>query len=481
MNLQCFESVVVSDPVVHGNSVYTKISCKDTEGKTHSFNLRFKYEEQLSQEQLALLRIAAVMPLLNYGLFTKQIRLDFQVSRADFSLLNDLLGIFTKDIFINKLVRNKNPYVLSEFLPTKSEVLEENACPMAKIIALNLVEDAPLSSELKEESCGVLSSGGKESLLTYAMLKEIGAEVHPLYVNESGGHWRTALPAYRYFKDHYTNTTRVWTNVDRFYTFMLDHMRIIRKDHRKIWADTYPIRLSIFPFYIFLLLPIFVERRIGNILLGSEFDDPRLSPFYEGIRHFFGVYDQTQDYDVRMEQWFSKRIPGMCQWSAVRSISGLIVERILTKRYPELACLQRSCHSCHFEHGALIPCGKCSKCQGVLLFLLANQVDPSIIGYTKTDVEALPARITQGGLRIDEDEKNRALFLAKLVPSSDDNEIRHIETVHLHKPNSDLQLLPKCFRTPILRILMEYTEGFSKLKGNKWIGASLPSELAKEL
>ncbi len=481
MNLQCFESIVVSDPTVQRNCVYTKISCKDTEGKKHLFTLRFKYEEQLSQKQLVLLRLAAVMPLLNYGLFTKEIRLDFQVSQADFLLLNDLLDIFTKDIFINKFVRKKNPYVLPEYLPTASEVTEENARPLAKIIAVNLVvEDAPVSSNLKEEACGVLSSGGKESLLTYGMLKELGAEVHSLYVNESGGHWRTALPAYRYFRDHYANTTRVWTNVDRFYTFMLDQMRIIRKDHRKIWADTYPIRLSIFPFYIFLLLPLFVERCIGNILIGSEFDDPRLSPYFAGIRHFFGVYDQTQDYDVRMEQWFSKRIPGMRQWSAVRSISGLIVERILTKRYPELARFQRSCHSCHFEHGTLIPCGKCSKCQGILLFLLANQVDPSIIGYTKTDVEALPARIAQGALRIDEDEKNHALFLAKLVPSSEDVEIRHIETIHLHKPNSDLQLLPKCFRSHILKILMEYTEGFSKLKGNKWIVASPPSELAKE-
>ena len=481
MNLECFESISVSDPIMRRNSVYTNISCIDIEGKKHSFLLRFKYEEQLSQKQLVLLRIAAAMPLLNYGLFTKEIRLEFQISQADFSLINDLLDIFTKDIFINKIVRKKNPYVLPEYLPSKSEVLEENASPLAKIIAINLVENVPISSKLKKESCGVLSSGGKESLLTYAILEEIGAEVHPLYINESGGHWRTAIPAYRYFKDHYTNTTRVWTNVDRFYTFMLDQMRIIRKDHRKIWADTYPIRLSIFPFYIFLLLPIFVKRRIGNILIGSEFDDPRLSPCYAGIRHFFGVYDQTQDYDVRMEQWFTKRIPGMRQWSAVRSISGLIVERVLTKRYPELAHLQRSCHSCHFEHGALIPCGKCSKCQGILLFLLANQVDPSIIGYTETDVETLPARIAQGALRIDEDEKNRAIFLAKLVPSSEDIEIRHIETIHLHKPNSNLQLLPKYFRSPILKILMEYTKGFSKLKDNKWIVVALPSELATKI
>jgi hypothetical protein len=474
MDLKCFESISVSDPIMKGSSVYTNILCIDTEGKKHSFTLRFKYEEQLRQEQLVLLRLAAVMPLLNYGLFAKEINLDFQVSQADFSLLNDLLEIFTRDIFINKLVRKKNPYVFSEYLPSKSEEIEENARPLAKIIAINLVEDAPISSKLKEESCGVLSSGGKESLLTYAMLKEIGAKVHPLFVNESGGHWRTALPAFRYFKNHYSNTTRIWTNVDRFYTFMLDHMSIIRKDHRKIWADTYPIRLSIFPFYIFLLLPIFVKRRIGNILIGSEFDDPRLLLCYAGIRHFFGVYDQTQDYDLRMEQWFAKIIPGMRQWSAVRSISGLIVERILTKRYPELARLQRSCHSCHFEHGALIPCGKCSKCQGVLLFLLANQVDPSIIGYTKTDVETLPARIAQGALRIDEDEKNRAIFLAKLAPLVEDVETPHVETIHLHKPNSDLQLLPECFRSPILKILMEYTEGFTKLKDNKWVVAYLP-------
>jgi len=316
MNLQCFDSIAVSEPVLQGNSVETKISCINTAGEQHFFNLRFKYEEPLSQKQLSLLRIASVMPLLNYGLFTREIILEWQVTKADFSLLKDFLDVFSKDIFINKLVRKKNLYVLPQFIPSESEVSEANARPIAKIVADSLVE-VPISSEFNENACGVLSSGGKESLLTYGMLKEAGAEVHSLYVNESGGHWRTALPAYRHFKEKYPNTARVWTNVDRFYTFMLDQMRIIRKDHRKIWADTYPIRLCIFPVYVFLLLPIFAKRRIGNILIGSEFDDSRMSSYFAGIRHFFGVYDQTQDFDVRMEQWFSKRMPGMRQWSAV--------------------------------------------------------------------------------------------------------------------------------------------------------------------
>jgi hypothetical protein len=477
VNLQCFESIEVSEPVLQGMSVKTKISCINVDGKESSFQLRTKYEDALSQKHLALLRMASVMPLLNYGLFTKEIRLKWQVSEADFSLLNDFLDVFSRDIFINKLVRRRNPYVLSQFIPSDVEVSEANACPMAKIVATSLVVDAPISSELNGNSCGVLSSGGKESLLTYGILKEIGAEVHPLYINESGGHWRTAIPAYRQFRDNDPNTVRVWTNVDRFYTFMLDHMRIIRKDHRKIWADTYPIRLCIFPVYVFLLLPIFAKRRIGNILIGSEFDDPRMSPYFAGIRHFFGVYDQTQDFDIRMEQWFSKRVPGMRQWSAVRSISGLIVERILTRRYPELARVQRSCHSCRFDHGSLLPCGKCSKCQGILLFLLANNVDPSIMGYSDEDVALLPARIAEGNLRLDEDEKNYALFLAKLLPNLKDQEPLHIETIHMHKPTSDLQLLPAHFRSPILKILTKYTKGFSILKDESWVTASNPVDL----
>jgi hypothetical protein len=480
MNLQCFESITVFEPIVRGNSVETKISCISTAGEQNCFHIRFKYEEPQFQKQLPLLRIASALPLLNYGLFTMEIRLDWQVSKADFLLLNDFLDVFSKDIFINKLVRRKNPYVLPQFIPSEAEVWKTNASPIAKIVAKNLVDDFAIASKFNPNSCGVLSSGGKESLLTYAMLKEIGAEVHPLYVNESGGHWRTALPAYRQFRANDYNTARVWTNIDRFYTFMLDQMRIIRKDHRKIWADTYPIRLCIFPVYVFLLLPIFVKRRIGNVLIGSEFDDPRAPSCFAGIRHFFGIYDQTQDFDVRMEQWFSKRMPGMHQWSAVRSVSGLIVERILTSRYPKLARVQRSCHSCRFSQNSLLPCGKCSKCQGILLFLLANKVDPSIMGYSERDVSVLPARIRKGHLRLDEDEKEYALFLAKLLPKLKDQKMRHIEQIHINKSTSDLGLLPGRFRIPIIKILTEYTNGFSMLDGESWVTVPNPYDLTKE-
>jgi hypothetical protein len=473
-NLQCFRSIEIWEPSRQGKRVITRIFCEDMERKRHDFALCFRYDEPLGPEQLPLMRMASVMPVLNYGLFAKEIRLGYPISEADISLLNDLLDVFSKDIFINKFVRRKNPYILPGFAPAESDVSEANARPLAKIIPLSLVGDTPISEGFKENSCGVLSSGGKESLLTYAMLKEIGANVYPSYVNESGGHWRTALPAYRQFLENEPNTARVWTNVDRFYTFMLDHMRIIRLDHRKVWSDTYPIRLCIFPVYVFLLLPVYASKKIGNLLIGSELDDPRVPPYFKGIKHYFGVYDQTQDFDLRMEEWYAKRMPGMRQWSAVRTVSGLIVERILAARYPDLARVQRSCHSCHFVMGKLVPCGKCSKCQGVLLFLLANGVDPSIMGYRQEDITGLPDRLAKGELRLDEDERDHSIFLAKLEPRLGGKEHLHIETIHLNKPTSDLELVPERFRFPLIKILEKYTKGFTKLEKNSWIPMTAP-------
>jgi len=157
----------------------------------------------------------------------------------------------------------------------------------------------------------------------------------------------------------------------------------------------------------------------------------------------------------------------MRQWSAVRPISGMIVERILTRRYPELARVQRSCHSCRFENGKLVPCGHCSKCQGVLLFLLANHVDPSVMEYKPKDVVDLPGRILKGELRLDEDEREHSIFLAGL-PGLVGRECSHVETIHLNKSTSDIELVPTRFRGSLIKIMREYTKGFTVLDGDSW-------------
>ncbi|MDG6229739.1 MAG: hypothetical protein QCH96_07220, partial [Candidatus Thermoplasmatota archaeon] len=242
------------------------------------------------------------------------------------------------------------------------------------------------------------------------------------------------------------------------------------KDHRNIQADTYPLRLCIFPFYIFALLPVFTKHRIGHLLLGSEFDDQRCIPFHQGIPHYFGIYDQHQDFDRVMNTWYAKRIPSMVQWSAVRSISGLIVERILVNRYPTLSQLQRSCHSCHIDNDSIVPCGRCSKCLGVMLFLLANHIDPKLLNFQDIHIDNFQQQLETSSLRLDEDEKNHSLHLANIsygnqTPYSKD----HVEMIHVDTYLCDPYQIPEPFRRSLYQLFERYTKGYCTLKTNEWI------------
>ncbi|HWR27694.1 MAG TPA: hypothetical protein VN377_04570 [Candidatus Thermoplasmatota archaeon] len=469
-NLLCLSSISLSDPMIEKNVARAEIIVIESDGTESRFELMNKYEHELMQSHLPLLRLAFCMPLLNYGLFSKKIKLNFPISKADISLLNDLNVIFSRDIFVNKIAQKTNPYILPEFFPDQEKIGPHDGDPTAVIQPKQIIDDVPISENMDAMKSGVLSSGGKDSLLTYGLLKELGSTVYPLYMNESGGHWRTALTAYQNHKKTEPNTQRVWTNVDRFYSFMLDHLRFIRSDHRKIWHDTYPIRLCIFPFYVFSLLPIFVEERIGNLLLGSEFDDLRYEVQYKGIKHYFGVYDQHQDYDVRMNQWYEKRIPGLYQWSALRNISGLVDQNILVRRYPALAKLQRSCHSCHIKNGVVYPCGTCSKCLGILLYLLANDLDPTLMKYRRKDIEDFYINVGVSSLKLDKDEKDQSFYLLKRQGSIPKVQcVDHVEKIHVHESTCDPNLYPRQFRNGLLKILEEYTTGYCSLKNKKWV------------
>ncbi len=455
---------------IEKNTACAEVIVRESDGIKSRFELINKYAQGLHKRHLPLLRLAFCMPLLNYGLFSKKIQLNFPISNADFSLLTDLNVIFSRDIFVNKIAKGTNPYILSEFFPNPKKIKPTDGDPNVVIHPTRLIADTPIDETMDATKSGVLSSGGKDSLLTYGLLKELGSTVYPLYINESGGHWKTALTAYKYHKKTEPNTQRVWTNVDRFYSYMLDHLRFIRSDHRKIWYDAYPIRLCIFPFYIFSFLPIFIDEKIGNLLLGSEFDDLRYEIQYKGIQHYFGVYDQHQDYDVRMNQWYEKRIPGLHQWSALRNISGLVDQKILFHRYPALAKQQRSCHSCHIKNGVVYPCGTCSKCLGILLYLLANDIDPTLMKYQQKDIEYFCKNVAVSSLKLDKDEKDQSFFLLKQQRSMPKIKcVDHVEKIHVHSLTCDPHLYPKQFRDRLLKIIEEYTTGYCILKDGEWV------------
>ncbi|MEB3756049.1 MAG: hypothetical protein GSR79_04235 [Desulfurococcales archaeon] len=421
--------------------------------------------------------------MVNYGLFADKLVFDVPLTVLDQKFLEDMTRTTARDIFVNRIIEDTG-FLKPEYRPDPETVKPEEAEPRSELVFTNTVDSTSTIDDLDETKCAVMSSGGKESLLTYGVLREIGCRVYPCFFNESGHHWLTALTAYRYFKEHDKRTLRVWSNVDRLYTFIGRHMKILKENaYEKDKAEVYPIRLFFFEHYVFSFLPLIYKRKIKNILLGNEYDDPsRTSYWYRGIRHYNAVYDQSQEFDKYMTNWFKERGFRFRQWSAVRPLSGLIVERILSDRYPSLFKLQRSCHSVHIENSKIVPCGRCAKCNGTILFLLANGIDPQIIHYKPNDINTVLDRIKRGHIRLDPDELEHSLYLLSLrtgkqVEGSEKHD--HVEMIQFDDMNSHLDNIPKIYRERIYAIYEKYTKGYTYLTPKGWIKISRDEALER--
>lgn len=463
MSLLCFDYILVEKPRVGLRQVKARYVL-GIEGEELSYELIHSYEEKIPEVEVYA-KLMSIVPAINYGLFTPEIRFDFSLDPRDLEFFRDMMEITANDILVNRIY-TRTGFVREEFIPKKI-----TPQPLAEVVPES-IEEEPLEFEPDYNRCAVMLSGGKESLLTYGLMKELGCEVYPFFYNESGGHWRVAIPAYRWFRENEPKTKRVWSNADRLYTFIEKNMKILQ-NVGKPRAEVYPIRLFFFEGYAFAFLPLIHKYGVGNIIFGNEYDDPRgLTYEFHGIPHYYATYDQSQAFEKYMTSWFEERGFGIRQWSAVRPITGLIVERILHNRYPELFKLQRSCHSVHKEGDDYVPCGRCFKCNGVLTFLLANGIDPTIIKYKPEHIETLPERLKNGLVRLDRDELEQSLYLIKRRNPDFPLEGKphwHVEMLHFDDRNSHFDNIPPEFRERLYRIYEGYTKGYVYLKGDEWV------------
>ncbi len=448
------DKIVIKDPEISKGKIKIQYLVDD---EPKDILIKYSVPIDIDKEDA---RLISISPLVNYSLFTSEIRAEFPINKEDYDFFNEMMKINSVEVYINKLIKRPE-FFKKSYIP--KEAIREDAEYIPK---MNFSINNYNKSIKGDGSVAILSSGGKESLLTYGIMKEIGSKVFPIYVNESGGHWKTAKMAYDYMSSSDINTKKVWTTVDRFYRKMNEKVSILNEKALKMWSDTYPIQLFIFPVYIFHILPFIRSFKISYVMKGDEFDDPRnIRPFNE-IKHFYGIYDQTQEFDRRITSYFKSKNYDVTFFSAVRSISGYVEERILFKRYPELARLQRSCHSCHYEKGEIVPCGRCSKCNGILLFLEANGLDPSIINYKQEDIDDFIKTYNERLYRLDDDEKEHSIY--KLSNGKFGKEHSHIEKMHQCQEWCNQDDIPAIFRKRIIDIISQYTNGTTELKGNEW-------------
>ena len=333
------------------------------EGKEEAIDLIYRFEEDMfnpsdaASQNLASLMAAQVA--LNYGLFCKSLVFWGLYDETDQKFLQDAAENTAREIYVKKFLE-PNPFLTGNAV--NLPVVKKKRYLDAELVFPDQKRSkAPwYLHAMDKDRVAVLSSGGKDSLLTFGLMHEIGKDVHPVFVNESGRHWFTALNAYRYFNKHIANTSRVWVNSDRVFAWMLRRMPFIRQDFANIRSDEYPIRLWTVAVFLFGVLPVAHKRGISRILIGDEYDTTRRL-YYQGIPHYDGLYDQSRFFDNALSRYYLRKGWSMSQFSVLRPLSELLIEKMLVERYPHLQEHQVSCHAAHKREERIHPCGNCEK------------------------------------------------------------------------------------------------------------------------
>ena len=356
--------------------------------KKDAIDLIYRYEEEVFAPDdpgaINLASVIAAQVALNYGLFCREIVLNGPFDRHDRRLLAEMAANTAREIYVKKFLE-PNAFLVGEVMSLVPE--KRDSYLTAELVYPDAEPSRTAPWETDRRRCIVLSSGGKESLLSEGLLTELGCETHPIFVNESGRHWFTALNAYRHFAANVPRTARVWTNSDRVFAWMLRHLPFVREDFASVRSDEYPIRLWTVAVFSFGVLPLARLRGLGRLVIGDEFDTTQRSSLHS-IPHYSGLYDQSRFFDARMSRYFLRKKWAVSQFSIVRPLSELLVEKILFERYPELQQFQTSCHATHTEGERVAPCGRCEKCRRVVGMLIALDADPTRCGYSESQISA---------------------------------------------------------------------------------------------
>lgn len=449
-------------------------------GLTFTVDLIYRFEENVfnphEMESINLASMIAAQVAINYGLFCKEITFNGSYDSHDRQFIEIMTGNTAREIYVKKFLE-ANPFLIGNAakLPTvKSENYVQSAINFSDSDDQKSEERVKWASDTSQYA--LLSSGGKDSLLSFGLLNELGHTVHPIFVNESGRHWYTALNAFRYFHQRIPLTARVWTNADRVFNWMLRRFPFIRSDYNTVRADDYPIRLWTVAVFLFSALPLMRKRKIGYLVIGDEHDTTRRLS-YKGIPNYDGLYDQSRYFDNAISRYFYKKGWGITQFSVLRPLSELLIEKTLVSRYPELQKNQISCHAAHINEERVYPCGKCEKCRRIVGMLKAVDADPGRCGYSQPQIEYCLSKIREKGLHQESAGAQQLHFMLNqkgIVQYTDADkkllkEHPEILKIRIDPERSPLEEIPPALRKPLLDIYLEHSEGIVKKSGRNWI------------
>jgi len=450
-------------------------------GEPEELSLSYRYEEPVFDPKdpasVNLAAMIAAQVALNYGLFASEIVFHGPFDRHDRRFLDVKMENTSREILVLKLLE-PNPFLTGT-------ARELPALPRDRYTRATLrFPDAEEGDALSRSAAWgedprkvvVLSSGGKDSLLSLGLLREIGAEAHSIFLNESGRHWLTALRAYRVLHEQDPLVTRVWTSSDRVFNAMLRHLPFIRPDFQTLRSDEYPIRLWTVAVFLFGALPLLKKRGIGRLVIGDEYDTS-VRGSHQGIQNYRGLFDQSIWFDHALSRYFQHKGWNVAQFSVLRPLSEMLIEKVLAARYPELLRLQLSCHAAHTEGDTVLPCGRCEKCRRIVGMLSALGVDPGLLGYTKEQIARSLRELGEKGVHQESAGARHMAYLLRergVLPAEtpglpEARAVPEVVQLRFHPERSPLHAVPDDFREPLLRILLQHADGAVERSGRVWL------------
>jgi creatinine amidohydrolase/Fe(II)-dependent formamide hydrolase-like protein len=488
--LQVIERLVVERPVLARKRLSATYRVTSG-GRTDALELLYRYEEPVfrpdEEASLNLASLIAAQVALNYGLFCREIRFNGLYDATDRAFLEEMARNTAREIYVKKFLQ-PNPFLRGPAASLAAEKRDDYL-----LARLNFPSEPASGSEPGEWSVersrhAVLSSGGKDSLLSFGLLQELGGEPQAIYVNESGRHWFTALNAYRHFRDAFRGTARVWTNSDRLFSWMLRRLPFIRPDFADVRSDEYPVRLWTVAVFLFGALPLLRKRGIGRLVIGDEYDTT-VRARHAGIPHYDGLYDQSLFFDVALTRYFARKGWRVSQFSLLRPLSELLIEKVLVERYPDLQRHQTSCHATHLDGERVYPCGRCEKCRRIVGMLVALGADPRRCGYGAEQIarcleELASRRVHQE--RAGEEQLRFLLTRAGKLPEPGPERKAPVERpeilgLRFDAERSPLDAVPTNLRRPLYRILLEHAAGAFRREGRAWVGFDALADPALDL
>jgi creatinine amidohydrolase/Fe(II)-dependent formamide hydrolase-like protein len=480
--LDAIDVLEVGPPRVDPNRVVAEYRVSGPRGAA-STELIYRFEEDVLDPRdpasRNLASLMAVQVAMNYGLFCRRIVLHGTWDSHDERFVEEMTRHTAREIYVKKVLE-PNPFLLSracglparkmEFLRAGIELEGERYVRRDARGAWRAASDPRLHC--------VLSSGGKDSLLSHGLLTEMGRRTHPVFVNESGRHWYTAINAHRHFAAEVPNTARVWTTSDRVFTWMLRQLPFIRSDFDRLRSDEYPVRLWTVAVFIFAVLPLVFTRGIGRLVIGNEHDTTERQST-RGITHYGGLYDQSRYFDNVMSRFYARKGWGVVQFSLLRTMSELLIEKTLVERYPELQVQQMSCHAAHIERQRARPCGRCEKCRRIVAMLRAVGADPTACGYTAEQVRGALEAVGRLGLHQERAGASHLLHLLfeQGLVDRDAPQARlasprpEVMKLRFDPERSPVDAIPVDLRKPLYRILLQHAEGAVRRRGGVWLDA----------